>query len=64
MGIGGEILKMPQVCTWWPSTNISGLIQATGWFWGGSICICLPLLHTASQRWAIYVYDIYHYCYL
>uniref|UniRef100_A0A674F1L9 Uncharacterized protein n=1 Tax=Salmo trutta TaxID=8032 RepID=A0A674F1L9_SALTR len=38
MGIG-EILKVPQVCIWWPGTNISLLIQAPVWFWGSfSIC--------------------------
>lgn len=44
----GEILQVPQVCAQQPSTNISGLIQAT--LGNGLFCICLPLLVSAGPQ--------------
>lgn len=44
----GEMLKVPQVCAQRPSTNISGLIQATVRSGSGLLCICLPLIVPAS----------------
>uniref|UniRef100_A0A3Q3SB49 Uncharacterized protein n=1 Tax=Mastacembelus armatus TaxID=205130 RepID=A0A3Q3SB49_9TELE len=38
----GEILKVPQICTQWSSTNISGSTGLVESCWGlFSACICL-----------------------